>query len=58
MILEGHPTATIAARLRVSPGTVRNHRLSIYAKLGITTEREIFLQHIEFLADTRPARLT
>lgn len=49
MILAGHPTRTIAARLGLSPGTVRNHRHSVYAKLDITTEREIFVQYVEHL---------
>jgi DNA-binding CsgD family transcriptional regulator len=50
LILAGHPSSGIAERLRISPGTVRIHRQSIYAKLDITTEREIFLQYIDFMA--------
>lgn len=44
--LSGHPTASIARRLGISPGTVKNHRRNIYRKLDITTERELFLQFI------------
>jgi hypothetical protein len=44
LILAGHPTASIAARLCIAVGTVKNHRRRIYEKLDITTERELFLQ--------------
>jgi DNA-binding CsgD family transcriptional regulator len=47
LILMGHPTAGIAAKLKLSPGTVKNHRRNIYGKLDITTERELFLQYID-----------
>ncbi len=50
LILAGHPSSGIAERLGISPGTVRIHRQSIYAKLDITTEREIFLQYIDFIS--------
>ena len=44
LMLAGHPTATIAERLGITVGTVKNHRRRIYEKLDITTERELFLQ--------------
>jgi DNA-binding CsgD family transcriptional regulator len=47
LILAGHPTANIARKLGIAAGTVKNHRLHIYKKLDITTERELFLQYIE-----------
>ncbi len=47
LILAGHPTAGIARKLGITAGTVKNHRLHIYKKLDITTERELFLQYIE-----------
>lgn len=47
LILAGHPTASIARKLGIAAGTVKNHRLHIYKKLDITTERELFLQFIE-----------
>ncbi len=50
MILAGHPPQAIAARLGISSGTVRNHRQNIFRKLDITTEREVFLQYLDFLA--------
>jgi DNA-binding CsgD family transcriptional regulator len=48
LILTGHPTATIAGRLVVTVGTVKNHRRRIYEKLDITTERELFLQFFQY----------
>ncbi len=50
LILAGHPSATLARRLGITVGTVKNHRRRIYAKLDITTERELFLQYFECLA--------
>ena len=47
LILAGHPTVGIARKLGITAGTVKNHRLHIYKKLDITTERELFLQYIE-----------
>ena len=47
LILAGHPTATIAERLGITVGTVKNHRRRIYEKLDITTERELFLQFFQ-----------
>jgi DNA-binding CsgD family transcriptional regulator len=49
LTLEGHPIASIAKRLGVSRGTVKNHRLRLYQKLDITTERELFLTHMQHL---------
>ena len=47
LILAGYPTASIARKLGIAAGTVKNHRLHIYKKLDITTERELFLHYIE-----------
>jgi DNA-binding CsgD family transcriptional regulator len=47
LILAGHPSVSIARKLGIATGTVKNHRLHIYRKLDITTERELFLQYIE-----------
>jgi len=47
LILSGHPSATIAERLGITAGTVKNHRRRIYEKLDITTERELFLQFFQ-----------
>jgi DNA-binding CsgD family transcriptional regulator len=47
LILAGHPTVSIARKLGIAAGTAKNHRLHIYKKLDITTERELFLHYIE-----------
>jgi DNA-binding CsgD family transcriptional regulator len=46
LILQGHPTKSIAERLDLSRGTIKNYRQRLYDKLDITTEREIFLAFI------------
>lgn len=38
---EGHHNASIARRLDISVGGVKNHKLRIYDKLDITSEREL-----------------
>jgi DNA-binding CsgD family transcriptional regulator len=52
LTLEGHPIAGIAKRLGVRRGTVKNHRLRLYQKLDITTERELFLTHMQHMRGT------
>jgi DNA-binding CsgD family transcriptional regulator len=51
LVLLGHPTIEISRRLGLSRGTVKNHRTRIYAKLDITTERELFLEYIRALKE-------
>jgi DNA-binding CsgD family transcriptional regulator len=46
MILRGHSTLSIANTLGIAEGTVKNHRKSIYAKLGITSQQELFARFI------------
>lgn len=41
-LMSGQPTSWIADALGISAGTVRNHKYRLYAKLDITTERELF----------------
>jgi DNA-binding CsgD family transcriptional regulator len=43
LTLAGHPTISIAKRLSLAVGSVKNHRTRIFRKLDITTERELFL---------------
>lgn len=50
LILQGHPTAGIAAVLGISPGTVKNHRKRMYRKLDITSERELFLAALSMMS--------
>ena len=42
LILRGHSTVSIAKALNIAEGTVKNHRKSIHAKLGIASQRELF----------------
>jgi DNA-binding CsgD family transcriptional regulator len=56
LILEGHPSATIAKRLGIGRGTVKNHRRRLYDKLDITTERELFLLYLDWLWRTEPGQ--
>lgn len=42
LILEGHSSPSLAARLRISSETVRVHRRHIYAKLRISSQAELF----------------
>ena len=41
LMLRGLPCSLIARHLGVREGTVRNHRLRLYAKLDINSEREL-----------------
>lgn len=42
LILHGLDTETIALRLAIAPGTVKNHRKHLYAKLGLTSRADLF----------------
>lgn len=49
-LLQGQTSQKIAETLRVSVGTVRNHKHRLYSKLDITTERELFVCMFELIA--------
>jgi DNA-binding CsgD family transcriptional regulator len=49
LILAGYPSSKIAERLNLSLNTIKNHRKRMYAKLDITTERELFLNFVNFI---------
>lgn len=49
LTLQGHPVIEIARKLGLSRGTIKNYRLSIYRKLDITTERELFGEYMAAL---------
>ena len=53
LALMGYPSAMVAKKLELSLHTVKNHRKRIYAKLDITTERELFLNFVSFLIGRR-----
>ena len=46
LILRGHSTLSIANSLNIAEGTVKNHRKSIYAKLSIGSQQQLFTQFI------------
>jgi DNA-binding NarL/FixJ family response regulator len=43
MVAEGMPSREIAAKLEVSPHTVKNHLFRIYEKLGVSNRSELVL---------------
>jgi DNA-binding CsgD family transcriptional regulator len=49
LVLAGYPSSKIAERLNLSLNTIKNHRKRMYAKLDITTERELFLHFVNFI---------
>jgi len=49
LVLEGHSTPSIALTLGIAEGTVKNHRKNIHARLGISSQAELFalfLRHV------------
>lgn len=57
LILHGHTTDSIAQALHLSRGTIKNYRRRLYAKLDISSERELFLAYIEGLPPPGPQDL-
>jgi DNA-binding CsgD family transcriptional regulator len=51
LILQGHSTPSAAALLDIAEGTVKVHRRHAYAKLGITSQAELFSLATRFLAE-------
>ncbi len=51
LLLRGHSAKSIARLLGISPGTVRNHMKSIYAKLEISSQSELFGLFFEALSN-------
>ncbi len=49
LILRGHSALSIARSLSIAEGTVKNHRKSIYAKLNISSQQELFSQFIRHM---------
>jgi DNA-binding CsgD family transcriptional regulator len=58
LILEGYPVIAIAHRLGLSENTIKSHRKRLYAKLDITTERELFVMYVDHLTRRRPGAAT
>lgn len=53
LLLRGHSSKSIARELGIAPGTVMVHKRNLFAKLGITSQYELFSQFIDTLSDSR-----
>lgn len=53
LILRGHSSLSIAKMLEIAEGTVKIHRKHIHAKLGISSQTELFNLFIEHLMGQR-----
>lgn len=51
LLLNGHSSESIALHLNIGSGTVKNHRKNIYAKLGISSQSELFSIFLDCLRD-------
>ncbi len=49
LILRGHSAESIARNVDIVEGTIKNHRKSVYAKLGISSQRELFSQFLQYM---------
>ncbi|MDZ5452503.1 helix-turn-helix transcriptional regulator [Labrys sp. ZIDIC5] len=49
LVLRGHSSLSISSLLDIAEGTVKIHRKNIYAKLGISSQTELFNQFIRHL---------
>ena len=52
LLLRGHSTKSIARELEIAPGTVMVHKRNLFAKLGITSQYELFSSFIDTLSAT------
>lgn len=50
MVLRGHSSESIGRRFGITTGTVKIHRKNIYAKLGISSQSELFSHFISYLS--------
>lgn len=42
LLLRGHSAKSVARELRIAPGTVMVHKRNLFAKLGVTSQNELF----------------
>ena len=49
LLLRGHSSKSIARELRIAPGTVMVHKRNLFAKLGVSSQYELFSLLIEDL---------
>ncbi|MCB1422326.1 MAG: helix-turn-helix transcriptional regulator [Nitratireductor sp.] len=52
LILKGHSSVSTGEVLGITPGTVKIHRKNIYAKLGISSQAELFNRFIRYISKT------
>jgi DNA-binding CsgD family transcriptional regulator len=50
MVLSGHSSNSIGRQFKITTGTVKIHRKNIYAKLGISSQSELFSLFIAYLS--------
>lgn len=50
LLLRGHSAKSVARELRIAPGTVMVHKRNLFAKLGITSQYELFSMFIKELS--------
>jgi DNA-binding CsgD family transcriptional regulator len=50
MVLRGHSSNSIGRLFQITTGTVKIHRKNIYAKLGISSQSELFSHFISYLS--------
>lgn len=50
LLLRGHSAKSVARELRIAPGTVMVHKRNLFAKLGITSQYELFSLFINELS--------
>ena len=52
LLLRGHSSKSIARELGIAPGTVMVHKRNLFAKLGITSQYELFSSFIDLLSNS------
>jgi DNA-binding NarL/FixJ family response regulator len=52
LLLRGHSAKSVARELRIAPGTVMVHKRNLFAKLGITSQYELFSLFIKDLSNS------
>jgi DNA-binding CsgD family transcriptional regulator len=50
LLLRGHSVKSVARELKIAPGTVMVHKRNLFAKLGITSQYELFSRFIDDLS--------
>ena len=55
LVLRGYSSKSISQALGISPGTVKVHRENIYAKLGVSSQAELFNMFIASVSASQGA---